>query len=134
MTRLRRRPGEHAQATVELALVLPVVVVLALAFVELALVVRDTVLCVHAAREAARAWAVGEDPVAAAHQRSGLGDELRVTVDEATGVTTVELPLAARLPLLGRVVGGASLRQQAVMRREAFPFPFPLARAGPVWK
>ena len=112
------RERERAQSTVELALVLPIVAMVALALLDVGLLMRDNVLCVHAAREAARAQAVGEDPVQAAQVRSGLGPALTVTVDPATGTATVELSLASRLPVLGRLVGGAHLRQQASMRRE----------------
>jgi Flp pilus assembly protein TadG len=115
----RRRRREGGQSTVELALVLPVVAVVALALVDIGLVLRDNVLCVHAAREAARALAVGEDPVAAARSRSGLGTALAVNVDAATGTVSVELPLAGRLSILSRLAGGANLRQRATMRIEA---------------
>lgn len=120
-SRWRRRVKagrEHGQATVELALILPIVAVIGWAFVELGLVLRDNVLCVHAAREAARALAVGEDPVAAAQRRSGLGSDLVVTFDRDTGAATVVLALGRRLPLLGRIAPGATLRQQATMRVE----------------
>lgn len=110
--------AERGQASVELALVLPFVALIALALLDLGLVLRDNVLTVHAAREAARALAVGEDPVAAARRRSGLGEALSVTVDAGSGTATVELDLSRRLPLLGRLVPGARLRQSATMRRE----------------
>ena len=116
-----RREIERGQASVELALVLPFVAVFALALLDLGLVLRDNVLCVHAAREAARALAVGEDPVVAARRRSGLGDALSVTVDPSIGEAVVELKLAPRLPVLGRLVPGATLRQSAIMRMEVMP-------------
>ena len=59
---VRRRRGDGGQASVELALVLPLVVLLLLAVVQLGLLVRDQILVVHAAREAAREAAV--DPAA----------------------------------------------------------------------
>jgi Flp pilus assembly protein TadG len=49
---------DRGQAAVELALSLPVVVLLLLLVVQTGLVLRDQVLVVHAAREAARAAAV----------------------------------------------------------------------------
>ena len=53
-TRARRSAcPESGQATVEFALVLPLVVFLILAVLQTALVVRDYVATVHAAREAA---------------------------------------------------------------------------------
>lgn len=114
-----RRRREQGQSTVELALVLPVVAVIALALVDVGLLLRDSVLCVHAAREGARAQAVGEDPVAAARARSGLGSALTVTVDPTAGTVSVELPLAGRLSILGHLAGGAVLREHASMRIEA---------------
>jgi Flp pilus assembly protein TadG len=117
-------PGdESGQATVELALVLPVVVLLLLAVVQVALVGRDQVAVAHAAREAARAAAVDPAPqaaVAAARAvvpdavvllgpRPGVGGQLRVVV-RATSRTDV--------PLVGPLVPDAELEASAVMRVE----------------
>ncbi len=118
-----RSEVERGQATVEFALVLPFVAVVAMALLDLGLVLRDNILCVHAAREAARALAVGEDPVGAARRRSGLGSALSVRADPTTGTATVELDLAARLPVLGRLLPGATLRQSATMRMEVMRAP-----------
>ncbi len=118
-----RHRVERGQATVELALVLPLVAVIAMALLDVGLVLRDNILTVHAAREAARALAVGEDPVSAARRRSGLGSALSVSVDATTGTATVELDLAARLPIIGRLLPGAKLRQSATMRMEVMRAP-----------
>lgn len=73
---------ERGQATVELALVLPVLVLLLFAVAQVGLVVRSQLLVIHAAREAARVVAV--DPAADAHQAAaqaaGLAPE-RLEVD-----------------------------------------------------
>ncbi len=58
-------PRERGQATVEFALILPLAVFLLLAVLQTALVVRDYVGVVHAAREAVRAVSVDPDPGAA---------------------------------------------------------------------
>ena len=111
----------------ELALVLPLVVLLLLAVVQLGLLVRDQILVVHAAREAAREAAV--DPAADAPRRAALasstlvGDRLTVT---ATGRgapgsrVTVEVAYrpATHVPLLGAAVGDLTLRASATMRVE----------------
>jgi Flp pilus assembly protein TadG len=55
---------------VELALVLPLVLLLLLGVVQVGLVVRDQILVVHAAREAAREAAV--DPAPGAARRAAL--------------------------------------------------------------
>ena len=56
------RPTEAGQTTAELALLFPVVLLLALVLVQAALVLRDDLAVTNAAREAARAGAVDPDP------------------------------------------------------------------------
>ncbi len=118
---------DRGQAAVELALVLPLVAALALALLQVALVVRDQVLVVHAAREGARAAAVSDDPGAAraaalagaslipdrvvveASGRGGAGSRVRVLV-RYVSVTD--------LPLVGPLVGDVELSGSASMRVE----------------
>ena len=78
---MRRR--DSGQATVELALVLPLVALLLVALVQAAVVARDQLLVTHAAREAVRAAAVDPDPAAAtrAARRAGPLDADRLAVD-----------------------------------------------------
>ncbi|HET7488304.1 MAG TPA: TadE/TadG family type IV pilus assembly protein [Acidimicrobiales bacterium] len=119
-------PAAEGQAAVELALVLPLLVVLALVLLQVGLVVRDQVLVVHAAREAARAAAV--DPSAAAARRAALAGgpldphrlEVRVTAGgrgRPVGVSLVyRSPTMA--PLVGPLLPDVRLTGQASMRRE----------------
>ena len=91
---LRRRPG---QAAVELALALPVVVVLLLGMLQVALVGRDQLAIELAAREAARAAAVSADPAAAARLAAERVTSLRplqvaVSVGGDTVTVTVSSP------------------------------------------
>lgn len=110
--------GERGQATVELALVLPVVVVMLLLVVQAGLLVRDQVLAVHAARAGARAVAV--DPRAAAAERAvgamGLGGRARVEVAGDLvpgGVATVTVEVdPQRVPVVGRALGGLRLSER----------------------
>jgi hypothetical protein len=122
-----RRGDERGQAAVELALVLPLLALLALLLLQVALVVRDQVLVVHAAREGAREAAVNGDPDAArrgalagapldpgrlqasASGRADPGSRVRVEVRYAS-VTDV--------PLLGPLVGDVPLSASATMRVE----------------
>jgi Flp pilus assembly protein TadG len=127
-----RRPAtrsgdERGQATVELALVLPLVVVLLLALVQAAVVARDQILVTHAAREAARAVAVDDDVDAArraAEQAGPLAAErLDVTVTGRDGVgsrvrVVVRYTLPTRVPLVGRVLDEVALEASATMRVE----------------
>ena len=98
MRRRANRPDE-GQATVELALVLPVVVVLALGLVQVGLVVRSAVLVQHSAREGVRVAATG-------------GSTREVTV-KVVHVARTEVPLVG--PLLPEV----TLTATVTMRREA---------------
>jgi Flp pilus assembly protein TadG len=101
---------DSGQATVELALVLPVVLLVVLLVLQVGLLARDVVLVGHAAREAARAAAVDADPQApraAAVASSGLSPErLEVAVSGRDGTGSrarVELRYRAPtdLPLVG---------------------------------
>jgi Flp pilus assembly protein TadG len=55
-------PSDHGSATVEFALVLPLVFVVVLGLVQVGLVVRDRLLVEAAARTGARAAAIQDDP------------------------------------------------------------------------
>lgn len=81
--RPRRSEPERGQATVELALVLPLLFSFVLVLVQLGLLCRDQVLAVHAARQAARVAAIDGDDgaaVGAALAATGL-DPQRLTVE-----------------------------------------------------
>ena len=124
MTRRRTRGGEQGQAALELALCLPILALLLLALVQVAVVVRDQVAVVHAAREGARAAAVTGagpgDAVAAARDAARL-DPGRLTVDASRGEVvrvTVHYRSPTDVPLVGRLIGDVTLRATAVMRSE----------------
>jgi len=124
---VRRDRGDGGQASVELALVLPLVFVLLLGIVQLGLLVRDQILVVHAAREAAREAAV--DPAADAASRAAAasstldGSRLTVTTSGrgATG-SRVRVEVAYRaptgVPIIGPALGDLTLRASATMRVE----------------
>jgi Flp pilus assembly protein TadG len=112
---------------VELALVLPLVVLLLLALVQGALLVRDQLLVVHAAREAAREAAVDPAPDAArnaALASSGLdAGRIEVTVSgrgqPGSRVRVgVRYRAPGRVPLVGAAVGDLTLEGSATMRVE----------------
>jgi Flp pilus assembly protein TadG len=107
-------------------MVLPVVLLVLLLVVQVGLVVRDQVLVVHAAREAARAASVGDPPdrIRWAARRAGPLDPSRLQVDVHAdqGDGDVEVDLRYRsltdLPLVGPLVPDVVLHARAVMRRE----------------
>ncbi|MGI9120231.1 MAG: TadE/TadG family type IV pilus assembly protein [Acidimicrobiales bacterium] len=123
----RQGPSERGQAAVELALVLPLVAVLALLLLQVAVVVRDQVLVIHAAREGAREAAVNAEPEAARQAalagvslepgrlevgtsgRAGPGSRVRVGVSYSSPTD---------VPVVGVLVGDVELSGSASMRVE----------------
>ncbi|HET6949002.1 MAG TPA: TadE family type IV pilus minor pilin [Acidimicrobiales bacterium] len=122
-----RRAPDGGQATVELALVLPLVALVLLALVQAAVVVRDQILVTHAAREAVRAAAVDGDPGAATTAARAAGplpaDRLDVEVSGRGPVgsrvrAVVRYRTPSRLPLVGHLLGDLVLTGAATMRVE----------------
>lgn len=126
MSRPRRGP-DRGQSTVELALALPVVVLLLLVLLQVALVARDVVLVAHAAREGARAAAIDPDPAAAreaAEAAAGLDPE-RMEVDAgdrgAAGSrvrVVVRYRVRTDVPIVGRLLGDRTVVTGVTMRVE----------------
>ena len=128
---------QRGQATVELALTLPVVILALLLVVQVGLVARSQVLVVHAAREGARAAAVGGSSStvrAAAASSPGLdARHMRVDVDVDVGVAgggigggalaRVEVRYRAPtdVPLVGALLGEPELTAEVAMRVEDPP-------------
>ena len=117
--------GQRGSATVELALLVPLIVVLLALLVEVAVVARIQIEVVGAAREGARVAATSPDPeLALAAARAALGSRgagARVSVRRPhvvgqPAVVTVFLDYRLRLPLLGRF--SVPLSGRAVMRVE----------------
>ena len=124
---MNRRGQERGQATVEVALLLPLLALLLLAVIQVGLVVRDQVLITHAAREAARAAAV--DPQAAVAREGAVAatrldpDRLRVELSGSTEpggrlTVTVRYRAPTAVPLVGALVGDRTLVAEATMRVE----------------
>jgi len=122
-----RRRLEGGQATLELALCLPVLMLALLLVVQVGLVVRDQVRAVHAAREAAREAAVSADPsrAEAAAQGSSDLDGSRLTVSisgrGAAGsrvTATVTYRASTDVPLVGMLLPDPVLHAEATMRVE----------------
>jgi Flp pilus assembly protein TadG len=121
------RRSDRGQATAELALSLPVLVVMLLGLVQAGMLARDQILVTHAAREAARAAAVVDDrsAIERAAIEAGPLDRHRLTVEVgprgAPGSrVTVDLAYvtSTRVPLLGQLVPDVTLRARASMRVE----------------
>lgn len=125
----RPRRGEQGQATVELALLLPLVAVLALAVAQVVVVGYRQVLVVHAAREGARSAAVSDaDRSTAARrgaERAGGLDPSRLDVDIRVVGDRVEVAVRFReptdVPVVGRLVPDLQLAATTAMRIEGLP-------------
>jgi Flp pilus assembly protein TadG len=120
-----RRPQRRdaGQATVELALCLPMLCLLLLGVVQLAVVVRDQLAVQLAAREAARAAAV-----AAAAPRAGTAAAqaavslrpLRIAVTDGGGAVTATVRFVEHtdVPLIGALLPDVTLTATATMQIE----------------
>lgn len=124
---MTRRGSERGQASVELALVLPVVAVVLLVVLQLVVVFRDRVALTGAARAAARRAMV--DPSPAAARAAAIGetslrsDRLAVSVsgDPGSGgvvTVTVRYRSPTDVPVVGRFVGDVELIERFTVLRE----------------
>jgi hypothetical protein len=126
----RRRGGDRGQGTVELAFSLPLVATLLVLVLQVGSVLRDHVLVVHAAREAARAGVVAEaagDRAAAARggaERSGAfrAGDLTVTTRLVDGGSRLEATVRhvnrTDFPLVGALLPDVEVSGTATMRVE----------------
>jgi len=116
--------SDSGQSSVEFALVLPLVLVVLLALLQGGVLLRDQLLVTSAAREGAREAAVSAQlaRVEAAARRAAPNLALGVTLrrgrarGESAVVTVTARPV--RLPLVGAIVAGRTLRSSATMRVE----------------
>jgi len=102
---------------------LPLVVLAAMAIIQVALVVRDQVAVVHASREAARAASVDPDPTRAVRAARSTLPDANVSVGERPEVgEAIAVEVAYRsvtnLPLVGRLFPDPTLTARTVMRVE----------------
>jgi Flp pilus assembly protein TadG len=114
---------DRGQATVELALGLPLVMLVLLAVVQAGLVVRDQLAVVAAARAGARAGAVAADTTAAATRAATDAVAVRpldVTVASTDEVIEVEVRYVSHtdVALIGELVPDVVVRATAAMALE----------------
>jgi Flp pilus assembly protein TadG len=126
-----RMRTERAQATIEFALLLPMIALVFLLGVDGVLIARDQLLVVHSAREGARRAALTGDlseTTATVHDR-GAPSSASVSMTSYGGGTnelvgvTVRWNTSSRLIVLGRIARGISVEHTTVMRRERSPDP-----------
>ena len=114
--------NDGGQATIELALAMPVLCLLLLAVVQLAVVVRDQLAVIEAARAGARAASVSADPATAAaravHAAVGAGLP-EAAVSTSMGARTVTVTVTMRehtdVPMIGALLPDIEVRASATM-------------------
>ena len=104
-------------------MLIPLIVFAALAIIQVALVVRDELAVVHAAREAARSASVDSDPshaeTAARHTLAGAAVKVGPRGRVGSEVTVdVRYRSVTSLPLVGALFPDPVLHAKAVMRVE----------------
>jgi len=116
--------NQNGQSTVEFALVLPVVLILILGLLQVAVLARDQITVLGAAREGVREAIVTSDEgaIASAAKNAAPGLNLDVKVTRGTergdsAKVNVSAP-PAKLPIVGEMVGGMNLKASATMRME----------------
>ena len=114
-----RRHSHRGQATVEFALMAPLVVLCALLLLATLSVCLDTLRLNAIARSAARSAITSDNPSDAAIAIADLSQVSAVTItDDLTGLVTVNATMKKRFPLLGRWLPSLSLHGTATMMRE----------------
>lgn len=122
------KSNEEGQSTVELALCLPLVVIVLAIVVQVGIVVLDNVRLWHAAREAARVAAVDSDAAEITRAAESAGvrpvavevrpDPLYRRQGEPVTVTVSYSP-SARIPVIGVLFEALEMKAVASMRIEA---------------
>ena len=118
---VRHHRADRGQATIELALCLPLVCLMLLGVVQVAVVVRDQLLVQHAAREAVRAASVSAASAAAATQNAAaIVDRASVAIAVSANRVTVPVTRTTHtdVPLIGALLPDVVLTAQASMARE----------------
>jgi Flp pilus assembly protein TadG len=123
VSRVRSGADDRGQAVVELALVLPLVVMFVLGALQVAVVARDQLAIEYVAREAARAAAVSADPsgaaTAAAHRVANLSPiDVSASVSGAVVRVRVRYVNATDVALVGPAISEVTLEATAAMAWE----------------
>ncbi len=115
--------GDRGQATVELALVLPLLIVLMLLLMQLGFVARDFVRVAHASREAARAASVDPSDDRVREVVRHLLGEAAVDVERAGGIgepvtASVQYVSRTEVPIIGALLPDITIDDSTTMAAE----------------
>ena len=114
---------DDGQATVELALALPLLCLMLLGMVQVAVISRGQLAMQLAAHEAVRAAAVSADPETAANSAANIAVSLRpltveVTADDTTITVTVSYVDHTEVSIVGALLSDVTVRASATMAFE----------------
>jgi hypothetical protein len=110
---------QHGQATVEFALVVPLVALCAIALIAVLSLCLSMLALNDTARNSARAAATSPDPHSAASTIAAVrGATANVQVSTTTGLITVRVTQPARLPIIGKWLPSVRLSAQASIMQE----------------
>jgi hypothetical protein len=122
---VKRSTDDAGQATVEVALAVPLLVIIMLFGVQIALVVRDQIATIAAAREAVRAVVVADGKMGAADAAVSKTAALiparrsvRVTINGGLATATVTYRSPTDLPLVGIFIPDIAVHATATMALE----------------
>ena len=111
--------NNRGQATVEFALMAPLVVLCAVLLLATLSVCLDTLRLSDIARNAARSAITSDNPADAVTAIADLSYvSAQTTTDEVTGIITVDITKKKRFPLLGKWLPSLSLHATSSMMRE----------------
>jgi Flp pilus assembly protein TadG len=112
--------SSHGQATVEFALILPLVVGVIALIVQIAIIAVNRLEVVDETRHAARIASLAEDPVAAASSSLPVGSTSSVDVvyDEMSVTVTVSRRVDTDVAFIGRLLPSVDVSSRLVMTRE----------------
>ena len=118
----RRDRNDAGQATVEVALALPVVLIIVLGIVQVGVAIRNELAVELAAREGARAAVVSSDPSGAAGRAARRSVGLPIDVSTQTTshdvVVTITYTDPTDVPIIGHFLGPSTHRATATMATE----------------
>ena len=117
-----RRGDDAGQATIEVAITLPIVLVAALAIAQIAIAVRNELAVELAAREGARAGAVAADSTGAARDAAERVTALPISVTTRRGADVVTVTVTyvddTDVAIIGRLIGPIEHRAEVTMALE----------------
>jgi hypothetical protein len=116
----RHDRADHGQATVEFALILPLIVGVIALIVQITIISVSRLEVVDETRHVARIASLAEDPRTAASKSLPIGSTSSVDVvyDDTSVTVTVSRRIDTTVPIIGRFIPTVDVRSRLVMARE----------------